>query len=87
MIIVFCYLGLTTFKNFNIFRQKYYDSKFMISFCCIFLFPLMLISILPTHAYAKYYIFVVPFIIKFLSFYFTKSTLFILSTIYSSFSF
>ena len=84
IIVMFCYLGLKTFKNFNFFKQKYYDSKFIISFCCVFLFPLMLISILPTHAYAKYYIFIVPFIIKFLSFYFTKSSLFYLSTIYSS---
>ena len=84
MIVILYYLGLITFKNFNIFKQKYYDIKFIISFCCIFLFPLMLISILPTHAYAKYYIFLVPFIIKFLSFYFTKSSLFILSIIYSS---
>ena len=83
-IVMFYYLGLTTLKNFNIIKQKYYDTKFIISFCCIFLFPLMIISILPTHAYAKYYIFIVPFIIKFLSFYFTKSSLFILSTIYSS---
>jgi hypothetical protein len=84
MIIVFCYLVLITFKNFNIFKHKYYDSKIIISFCCILLFPLIIISILPTHAYAKYYIFIVPFLIKFLSFYFTKSSLFILSIIYSS---
>lgn len=84
MIVLSCYLGILTFKNFNILKQKFYNSKIVVTFCCIFMFPLMLISILPTHAYAKYYIFLVPFLIKFLSVYFTKSSLFILSVMYSS---
>ncbi len=84
MIVVFSNLFLRSFKNLNIFKQKYYNSKIIITFCCIFFFPLILITILPTHAYGKYYVFVVPFLIKFLSIYFTKSSLFILSIIYSS---
>lgn len=84
MMLVFFYIGFFTFKNFNILNQKYYNSKIIITFFCIFLFPIIIISILPTHAYAKYYIFFIPFLIKFLSIYFTKFRLFVLSIIYSS---
>lgn len=84
MILVFCYIGFITVKNFNVLKKKYYNSKIIITFFCIFLFPIIIISILPTHAYAKYYIFFIPFLIKFLSIYFTKFRLFVLSIIYSS---
>ena len=83
MIIVFGYLFLKSSKNFNNLKHKYYNSKNIITFCCIFLFPLVVIIILPTHAYAKYYVFIVPFLIKLLSIYSTKYSLLIFSIIYS----
>ena len=78
------YLIFITTYNFENYKNKFYNSGNIIKFLCLIFFPLFLICLLPTHAYAKYYIFSIPFIMKFLLMYFTINKLFIFTTIYSS---
>ena len=50
------------------------------------MFPFIIISILPTHAYAKYYLFYIPFLLKPIQFLFGNVKMINMVLCYSFFS-
>ena len=63
------YLKINTYKNSNLIIT---DNYFSHLFICSIFFTLCLISLLPTHAFAKYYIYIYPIFFAFLNVFYDK---------------
>ena len=83
LIILILFIVYETIRNFDKYKNEFYSSQNFVTYLSVMIFPLIIIMVLPTHAYAQYFIFIVPFIMKFLTIYFTHNKLFIFSSLYS----
>lgn len=85
-IICVCILILFASSNKNVLvksKEFFSEKQNQILASSFLLFPLLVICVLPTHAFAKYYLFLIPFIIQFLLLLFNEKKLLVIVILFS----